>query len=383
MPTKHLKYGGSTMARTTACAAWVNLSKGIPRGPTSEAAELGTALHDAMEWVKGDNSRRARDAEGCTFNGIEITPDMVVDKLNPAFFALQCLCINYDITNFVLEPFVELIPDLAGGSIDFLGVSADGKTAVVADYKFGYNLVDPTENAQLLFYALCADADPAVNEMFKHVENIVFAIIQPNDQGEDDMRTWTAPITRLDAFEDEVAAAIKKAEDGDTTPNAGSHCKFCPAEAVCPIKTGLAQQAARLPAVHVDTLAQHLPLVDELEAWIKAVRKMAHEALEQGVKVEGYKLVNKRASRVWTNEADVITKVKNMRGVKFDEACNIKMKSPAQLEKVFKEKGVDFDKISDYITSVSSGTTMAKASDKRKEVPSVGAYRAAMQRLPE
>jgi hypothetical protein len=372
------------MARTIACPAWVNLSADMPNGGTSEAAELGTALHDAMEWLMGDLARLPDDCMGTTFNGIKITYDHINDKIMPAYDELDQLRLDYGIKNFVLEPFVELIPGLAGGSIDFLGVSADGKTVVVVDYKFGYNLVSPEENAQLMFYALCADADPATNDMFKHVETLVLAIIQPNDQGIDDMRTYTCPVSDLDAFEDTVAAAVKQAEDGCDKPVSGPHCKFCPAESVCPVKTGLARKAQMLPAVQLFNLGEYLPMVDELEAWIKAVKKLAHETLEAGQKVPGYKLVDKRASRVWTDPDAAAKKIKAMRGIAYhDDACDIKLKSPAQMEKAFKAKKVDFKKVGDYITSMSSGTTMAKASDKRPEAISVEAYRAAMQRLPE
>jgi len=355
----------------------------MPPQIAGEAAEIGTALHDAMEWIFGDESRHPDDCMGKVFSGVKIEYEHLNDKLLPAYESIIDLIGEYSIKEWALEPFVELIPDTAGGSIDFLGVSDHGKTAVIADYKFGYHLVSPEDNAQLLFYALCADADPATNAMFKHVEKLVLAIIQPNAAGEDDMRVFETPIYTLDVFEDNTAKAIETAESGCTTPVTGPHCKFCPAEAICPAKTGLAVKAKRLPEIHVDTLAAYLPMAEELEEWVKAVKKLAHEQMELGVKVEGYKLVNKRAMRTWSNPEDALTKVKRMRGISFEDACDFKLKSPAQLEKVFKAKGVDFDKVADYIVSVSSGTTLAKASDKRPEAPSVEAFKEALKRLPE
>jgi len=355
----------------------------MPPQIAGEAAEIGTALHDAMEWTAEAPDRSPKMAVGKTFNGIEITEEHRTDSLIPAWNALTEVTARYDIHHKALEPFVEAIPDVAGGSIDFLGVSKDRKTAIIVDYKFGYHPVSPEANAQMLFYALCADADPATNAMFKHVEKLVLAIIQPNAAGEDDMRVFETPIYTLDVFEDNTAKAIETAESGCTTPVTGPHCKFCPAEAICPAKTGLAVKAKRLPEIHVDTLAAYLPMAEELEEWVKAVKKLAHEQMELGVKVEGYKLVNKRAMRTWSSPEDALTKVKRMRGISFEDACDFKLKSPAQLEKVFKAKGVDFDKVADYIVSVSSGTTLAKASDKRPEAPSVEAFKEALKRLPE
>jgi len=45
----------------------------------------------------------------------------------------------------------------------------------------------------------------------------------------------------------------------------------------------------------------------------------------------------------------------------------MKLKSPPQLEKKCVELGVDFESYGEYISCVSSGTTVAPASDKRKE----------------
>jgi len=396
MPTKHLKYGGSTAARTIGCPAWQALAANLPakQPKASPAAEEGTCLHDAMEYLIGEVISPspeiicANEIIGECFNGIEITEDMLDSKLTPAADTLAYVFNRYKITpeNIFLEPFVELIPDSAGGSIDVLAFSDDGKTAIIADYKFGFNPVEAENNAQLLFYALCADVDPQFTDRMTDIERLVLAIIQPSHDGEVDttLKIWeTDPDTTLNTFDAKITNAIAVAEEGKSEPSAGPHCKFCPAEAICPVKTGLARQAQRLPAIEVQNLAEYIPMAEELEAWIKAVRKMAHEQLEIGVKIDGYKLVNKRASRVWTDAEAVETKIKNMRGVKGHDQYEMKLKSPAQMEKLFKQKGVDFAKIADYITSVSSGTTMAKATDKRPEAPSVEAYRAAMAQLPE
>jgi len=47
--TKHVKYGGSTAARTIACPGWHAQSADLPRAPASAYAEEGTALHTVME----------------------------------------------------------------------------------------------------------------------------------------------------------------------------------------------------------------------------------------------------------------------------------------------------------------------------------------------
>ena len=104
----------------------------------------------------------------------------------------------------------------------------------------------------------------------------------------------------------------------------------------------------------------------ELEKWIAEVRKLALSQLELGTPIKGYKLVNKRASRVWNDQEAVEAKVRKAKKIKKEDAYDFKLKSVAQLQKVCEQKVVDFDKeYGQYVSSVSSGTTIAKESDKR------------------
>ena len=396
MPNIHHRYGGSTIKRTIECPGWAKLAATLPPGmrEESEAATEGTALHDAMEAIM--KSAIATEVEpawflkddgytGKQFNGVTLNTEHV-ERLYLAADAINDLMDTYDIDyeNIMLEPFVEIIPELAGGSIDWLAVSNDGKTAVIADYKFGYYTVPAEINLQTLFYALCADADPSTTDMLKDVETLILAIIQPANDSEETpngLDVWEAPISILDEFEGTVAQAVAVAESEHATFKSGDHCMFCPAMAICPIKTGEAQTAMKLPAVHIEQLTDVLPKLDDLEAWIKSVRGMAQYALENGTKIDGYKLVNKHPRRQWTDEVEVEKKLKSMRGVKGGEQYDQKLKSPAQLEKLFKQKKLDFSKINNYIAMVSSGTTMAPASDKREEAIPTKAFKSAMQRL--
>jgi len=74
-------------------------------------------------------------------------------------------------------------------------------------------------------------------------------------------------------------------------------------------------------------------------------------------------------------------KVRKMRKVKIEEATDMKLKSPPQLEKVLKQKDVDFKQFEDYIVSVSSGTTIAPESDKRAALLPAGALEELGKRL--
>ena len=370
--TKHFKYGGSTAARTLTCPAWHFLSKDLPRSPSSPAAELGTALHTIIEKCTLDTDLDPYDFAGKVINNVEITIDHIEEKIYPALDAFEQLMDDHDVDLYWCELFMQYGEEV-GGTGDFIGLSSDLKTFVAADYKSGDGvIVDAEENAQNLFYSMCAMAEPELIESLKKVEKIVIAIVQPTHRSDDVLSVWETTPARVEKFASEHAEAVLIASTADenTTPVVSDYCKFCPAEALCPAKKELVLQSQGLPVGGklVTELAEALKIVDAVEAWAKAVKKMAYENLEKGVPVEGYKLVNKRASRVWTNEADVLKKIHNHRKLTVAATHNKDLKSPAQLEKVCKSAGINFNRFADNIACISSGTTLAKATDKRQGV---------------
>jgi hypothetical protein len=308
---------------------------------------------------------------GREYKGQHLTQELVNDKLNPAIDAVDELWrdLDLDLGRVFLEPLVKIDSDI-GGSIDLMAVSHDDKTILILDYKFGHVTVNAEDNKQLQFYALAAATDPATREMFDDCETVVLAIIQPNGDGEN-IETWSISMDELDNFETEYLAAVDLTDDPTAQPKGGSWCRYCPAEATCPVKTGAALKASRVNEITSDKLAEYLPLADEVIAWAKAVKKMAHEQLELATPIKGYKLVNKRATRVWNDLNAVEDKVRKAKKIKLADGFDYKLKSPAQLEKVCKELGVDFKAYSAYISSVSTGTTLAKETDKRPAAPPI------------
>ena len=366
----HLKYGGSVASRTIGCPSWHKLAENVPRSVAQSvnvAADTGTLLHNCMEKAYRDEvTFNQLLADGESYNGTALTEDMIKEKLDPAVECVEEMLemLNID-GKILLEPFVQIDEDI-GGSIDMLGISQNGNDLLVLDYKFGYVTVNVEDNAQLLFYALAAATDAETAPMFDKVERIHLVIVQPNDDGSD-YSHWRIDPSALDAFEDKYFTAISKAEvEIVSNPQVGSWCKYCPAHAICPAKTGEAARLSRVNEITADKLAEYLPLADEMVEWAKQVKAMAHEQLELGTTIEGYKLVNKRGTRKWADLAAVDAKVRKARKLKNEFAYISTLKTPPQLEKVCKELGVDFDKeYGQYITSVSSGTTLAKSDDKR------------------
>ncbi len=401
MPNKHLKFGGSTMGRTLQCPAWhYEASKMPERNGSSSFADQGTLLHDCMEeYVKTGKTFTNMLDEGRKYGNEELTQELITTKLKPAVDAVTEICsqklrIMSDKIFYasptphqtLVEPFVELIEGEAGGSIDLLAWSDDGKDVLILDYKFGFNKVSPVENPQALFYALCAAVDPSTAIMLEKAERLHLAIVQPTDNDDEpNYEVWTTPIDTLDDFEMAVYEAVDASNANEGTGHqAGEYCKYCPAEATCPLKTGVAKNLMLLDNTKLDDLAEILTFADEMERFIKEARKLAHEQLELGQVVEGFKLVNKRASRKWNGQdlEAIREKISKARKLKLEDAYDMKLKSPAQFEKLCKEKSIDFKQYSNYISFVSSGTTLVPDSDKREAAMPVNAIEILKNSLP-
>ena len=91
--------------------------------------------------------------------------------------------------------------------------------------------------------------------------------------------------------------------------------------------------------------------------------------------VPGWKLVNKRAVRVWKSEPEAILAMKRL-NISPDKFMITSLISPAKAEELIKKKTVD-----ELTNKVSSGTTIAPADDKRPAVLPVAAVAAQLKRM--
>lgn len=370
---KHFKFGGSTAKRTIECPSWTVESAKNPQRNTSPAAAEGTALHELMEKLIEDAEKQPVDFlhNAYMVDGHEIVIDSDhLERLDMALEAFLELDEKYRFDDVLIEAEFSLTEDI-GGTCDILAYT--DTHVIVLDWKFGQGLsVDPVENAQGMFYAMCAEHE--MPELFKG-KQIVIAIVQPmpsrNDIGT--LKTWEVPAGHFGSFKQAYMKSIKSV--GYAT---GGHCTFCPGAATCPLKTTDATLALRMDASGLDNMAAALALATQLEPWIKEVKKVAHEQLEQGATIEGWKLVDKRATRKWSNEAAALEILTKLRRIKKSEYLTTPtLKSVAQLEKT----KFDMSVVSDYITKSSTGTTLAPASDPRDEALSEAALRAALNQL--
>ena len=184
-------------------------------------------------------------------------------------------------------------------------VIADG-TVQVIDYKHGLGvLVDATENPQMQCYALGA------LELFDgiyDIDTVRMTIYQPH---RDNVSTYEISKDELYRWADEVlkpTADLAFAGDGNFL--CGEWCGFCKAKHDCRARADANMELARydfkLPPLLTDEEVEEiLSRVDDLVAWASDIKDYALQQAISGKEWRGYKLVEARSNRKYTNETAV------------------------------------------------------------------------------
>ena len=357
--------GGSTAKRVIACPASVKLVQQIPsKDIPNEHADRGTLLHNVIADVLEFNEAPEKYL-GTKYNDQVLTEELIDEKITVALAALE----EIDPTNvmaFKIETRVGFGDFLPGvfGSTDLLG--RIGKRAIVLDWKFGDGvLVSAEENEQLLFYAAAAMRTEESKWIFEGATEIECIIVQPPE-----IRRWVTTPQRVALFEQELRRAVHESHSEAASMEAGDHCRWCAAKPICPKMTGQVERVlqTKLQALPIDQIAMQLEQADTIESYIKDLRALATQMLENGQVVPGFKLVAKRGTRQWTSE-DAVDAWVDANGL-TKEAYESKLRSPAQMEKVLKKYKKELPP--ELVVSVSSGSTLAADSDSRPAVLQIG-----------
>jgi len=204
--------------------------------------------------------------------------------------------------------FSKWVPE-AFGTGDCVIVADDMLTIV--DFKYGVGvLVDAEDNPQMRCYALGAlDTFGSLYD----IKTIRMCIFQPrrdnvsvSEISVDDLLSWAS---------EELAPKAQLAYKGEGDLVAGDHCIFCAAKAVCRARADYNLELARYHLEEPDKLedaeiAAILPRIDSLIAWASDVKDYALAKALAGTKFRGYKVVEGRSVRKYTDEDAVAKAVK-------------------------------------------------------------------------
>lgn len=181
----------------------------------------------------------------------------------------------------------------------------------IIDYKHGLGvLVSAQDNSQMMCYALGA------LELFDgiyDISTVQMTIFQPRRNNissysiqKEELLKWA---------QDELAPTAKLAYEGGGEFKAGDHCTFCKVKATCRKRAEhnleLAKYDFEMPAL-LDELeiAAILPKIDDLISWGNDIKDYALQMAQSGTHYDGWKLVEGRSNRKYTDDAAVVATVK-------------------------------------------------------------------------
>lgn len=185
-------------------------------------------------------------------------------------------------------------------------------TLHIIDYKHGLGvLVQADNNPQMMCYALGA------LEMFDFIydiKTVKMTIFQPRREN---ISTFSMSKEELLTWADEVLAPTAAlAYEGKGEFKAGEHCQFCKVKATCRKRAEynleLAKYDFAMPGTLDETeIAAILTKVDNLVSWASDIKEYALQQAMNGTHYDGFKIVEGRSNRKYTDEGAVAFAVKD------------------------------------------------------------------------
>lgn len=308
--SKHAFLSASASHRWLNCPPSAKLCESLP-DQTSSYAQEGTDCHELCAYlVEKALGRNVTDpTENLTYYNAEMQNcaeeycSFVMEQLeaakkhckDPQVVVEQRL----DFSRFVENGF---------GTGDCVIVADD--VLHIIDYKHGLGvLVEATNNSQLFCYALGA---LEIFDDLYDINEVKMSIFQPRRSNTD---TFTIRKEDLLIWANEVLVPTAKlAYEGKGEFNAGDHCQFCKVKASCRKRAEynleLAKYDFAMPAT-LDSIeiAAILPKIDQLISWGNDLKEFALKQAQSGTHYEGFKVVEGRSNRKYTDEAVVAATV--------------------------------------------------------------------------
>ncbi|HRU99696.1 MAG TPA: DUF2800 domain-containing protein [Ruminococcus sp.] len=347
MPDVHALLSASSSKQWLHCPPSVRLQENFPN-ESSVYAEEGTFAHEICEYkVRKYLHERVKRPQSEEFDTEEI--EQITDV-----YAEFVISIIEQMRENGCEPlaFVEERVDYSHiapsgfGTADMLiiGKDADGRGLLhVCDFKTGKGVfVDADHNSQMMLYAIGA---LAAYGFLYDIEIVRMSIIQPRL---DNISTFECSRQELEDWGESIKPTALLAFEGKGEQHPGDWCRFCRAKPVCKAcadealalcrkdfldldagafddtaeesdmtapyeadtNTAVFKQPGLIP---ISELAEILPTLNRISSWIEAVFAfVSSEAINHGVPIPGYKVVEGRSKRVFTDTKAVVdTAVQN------------------------------------------------------------------------
>lgn len=244
---------------------------------------------------------------------------------------------------------------------------SDG-TLHIVDFKYGRGvLVEAEDNPQMKLYALGA---LEIFDCLYDIDTVSMTIYQPRRAN---VSTFT--LTRqelLDWAETVLVPTAELAYAGDGEYHCGEWCQFCKAKADCRERARANMELARYefrqpPLLTDEEVEEILGKLDSLIDWASDIKDYALQAAISGKHWSGYKLVEGRANRRYTDENAVVAAVKAAGYDPFDEP---KLLGVTAMTTLLGRKQFN-DILGGLITKPQGKPTLVPESDKRPAMTTI------------
>ena len=309
---KHAFLSASTSHRWLACPPSAKLCA-QEADQSSPYAKQGTNAHELCEYLLNEAlGRHTRDpTEDLDYYDAEMQEaaegyrDFVMEQVEAArnlcSDPLVCVEQRLDFSRWVENGF---------GTGDCVIVADD--LLHIIDLKYGVGvLVSATDNSQMKCYAL--GALDTFGDLYD-IRRIRMTIYQPRRQNVD---TFELTTKELLSWADKVLAPTAKlAYEGAGEFHAGDHCQFCKIKATCRERADYSMELAKYefaeaPTLDPDEIAAILPQIDSLVSWAEDIKTYALQQALSGQHYPGWKVVEGRSNRKYTDEGAVAAVVQN------------------------------------------------------------------------
>ena len=370
MPPKgHAVLSASSSHRWLNCNPSARLEQEFEDRETEAAAE-GTAAHALAEHKlrKALKMRSSRPQSQFDSDEMEEHTDSYVEFVLEQLDRAKQYCTDPMILIEQKLDFSCYVPD-GFGTGDCL-IVAD-KTLHIIDFKYGLGvLVDAYENPQMMLYALGA---LRIFDSLYDIEKVSMSIFQPRREN---VSTWSIPVTELKQWADETLkpkAELAYAGKGEYVP--GAWCQFCKAAVKCRARADARMELAKyefaLPPLLTDAeIEDILGKLDDLIKWANEIIAYAQDAaINHGKHWTGFKVVESKTNRKYTDEAAVI-EAANAAG--YHDIYKKSLISITEMEKLMGKKTFS-EILGEYVKKPQGKPTLVPASDKRPAIIATGA----------
>lgn len=373
-PSKHATLSASAAQRWMACPPSVMATKGMP-DTTSEYAEEGTAAHEVAEyklrWNLGEKSISPPSTGKFDADEIDRYTDVYAYYVSDVFETLRKNCPDAILLIEQRLDFSDYVPD-GFGTGDAVIIADD--VMQICDLKYGKGIrIAADNNPQMMLYALGA---LNMYGCLYDIKTVRLAIIQPRL---DNISEWEISVEDLYKWaETELKPKAQLAAKGEGEFSAGEHCRFCKLKATCRKRAERMLELAKYdfepPAELSETeIAAVIEIAADLAKWADDVFAYAQaQAINNGVHWDGYKIVEGRSNRKFTDEKKVAD-ICREQGYQLSQIYKTTLIGITDMEKLMGKKQFR-ELLGEYVHKPKGKLTLVPVSDKREEISIISEF---------